>query len=120
MLKKIIVTTLVVIVMVSMLAIPANAIAMSESDRPTGVIGIELLKKLQFEHEDEGIPFDYTITMYHVDDAWIVMMKGETEAFEDYGAVGCYDHYPTEAEINVLWANRLITTELDEIIDAIG
>ena len=120
MLKKIIVTTLVVIVMVSMLAIPANAIAMSESDRPIEVIGMDLLKKLYLEYGDEDTPFDYTITMVQIDGAWLVMMEGETEAFEDYGAVGCYDHYPTEAEINVLWANRLITTELDEIIDAIG
>lgn len=45
MLKKIIVTTLVVIVMVSTLVIPANALTMTEDDRPVGIIGIDLLRK---------------------------------------------------------------------------
>lgn len=122
MLKKIIVITLVVIVMVSALAMPANALAMSESDRPTGVIGLDLLLEMYYKYSEseEGIVTDYTIEMAKVDDKWIVSLEGEAEEFEDYCAAGFYDHYPTEEEINVLWANRVTSSELDDIMGVIS
>ena len=120
MLKKIIVITLVVIVMVSALAMPANALAMSESDRPTGVIGLDLLLEMYYKYSEEDIVTDYIITMGKFDGKWLVSLEGEAEEFEDYRAVGCYDHCPTEEEINVLWANRVTSSELDDIMGVIG
>lgn len=66
MLKKIIVTTLVVIVMVSTLVIPANALTMTEDDRPVGIIGIDLLRKYyeKYGNSEEEVPVpDYQISM---------------------------------------------------------
>ncbi len=123
MLKKIIVTTLVVIVMVSTLVIPANALTMTEDDRPVGIIGIDLLMKYYEEYGDnsekeEPVP-DYEIRMANVNDLWTVVLEGKAD-FEDYMAVGCYDHYPSEEEINVLWANRLTSDEVYEMIDELN
>ena len=122
MLKKIIVITLVVIVMVSALAMPANALALSESDRPIGVIGLDLFLEMYYKYSEseEDIVTDYTIEMAKIDDKWIVSLEGEAEEFEDYCAAGCYDHYPTEEEINVLWANRVTSSELDDIMGVIS
>lgn len=108
--------------MVSALAMPANALAMSESDRPTGVIGLDLLLEMYYKYSEseEGIVTDYTITMAKLDGKWIVSLEGEAEEFEDYCAAGCYDHYPTEEEINVLWANRVTSSELDDIMGVIS
>lgn len=122
MLKKIIVTTLVVIVMVSTLVIPANAMTMTEDDRPVGIIGIDILMKYYEEYGDskkeEPIP-DYEIRMANVDDLWTVALEGKAD-FEDYMAVGFYDHYPSEEEINVLWVNRLTSDEVYEMIDELN
>ncbi len=122
MLKKIIVTALVVIVMVSALVIPASALVMTEDDRPVGIIGIDLMIKYYEEYGDsekeEPIP-DYEITMAKADGLWVVALEGKTD-FEDYMAVGCYDHYPSEEEINILWANRLTSDEVYEMIDELN
>lgn len=122
MLKKIIVTTLVVIVMVSTLVIPANALTMTEDDRPVGIIGIDLMMKYYEEYGDsekeEPVP-DYEIRMATADSLWTVVLEGKAD-FEDYMAVGCYDHYPSEEEINVLWANRLTSDEVYEMIDELN
>lgn len=122
MLKKIIVTTLVVIVMVSALVIPANALTMTEDDRPVGIIGIDLLMKYYEEYsnseKEEPVP-DYEIRMAKADGLWAVVLEGE-EDFEGYMACGCYDHYPTEEEINVLWANRLTEDEVTEMLDELN
>ena len=122
MLKKIIVTTLVVIVMVSALVIPANALTMAEDDRPVGIIGIDLMKKYYEEYgnsEKEAPVPNYEIRMANIDDLWVVVLKGE-EDFEGYMAVGCYNHYPSEEEINVLWINRLTEDEITEMIDELN
>lgn len=123
MLKKIIVTTLVVIVMVSTLVIPANALTMTEDDRPVGIIGIDLMMKYYEEYGDnsekEEPVADYEITMAHADGLWVVALEGKAD-FEDYMAVGCYDHYPSEEEIDVLWANRLTSDEVTEMIDELN
>lgn len=123
MLKKIIVTTLVVIIMVSLLAIPANAMTMSEDNRPVGVIGLDLLTKYAEaynECEDDSCDPDCKVTMGKVDTVWVVYLEGYTEAFEGYEAIGCYDHYPSEKEMNILWANRITEDELNYILDEIG
>lgn len=121
MLKKIIATTLVVIVMVGMLVIPANAITMREDDRPIGVIGLDLMIKYYEKYRDsEEEPIgEYEITMATVDDMWVVGIEGK-DAFEGYYAVGCYDHYPTEEDMNILWVNRVTESELDEILDVLN
>lgn len=123
MLKKIIVTTLVIIVMVSTLVIPANALTMTEDDRPVGIIGIDLMMKYYEEYGDnsekEEPVADYEITMAHADGLWAVVLEGKAD-FEDYMAVGCYDHYPSEEEINVLWANRLTSDEVTGMIDELN
>nr|DAO45850.1 MAG TPA: hypothetical protein [Caudoviricetes sp.] len=121
MLKKIIATILVVIVMASMLVIPANAIAMREDDRPIGVIGLDLLIKLYDKYRDseEEPTIDYEITMAIVDGHWLVQMEGR-DAFDGYCAAGCYDHYPTEEDMNILWVNRVTESELDEILDVLN
>lgn len=122
MLKKIIVTTLVVIVMVSTLVIPANALTMTEDDRPVGIIGIDLMMKYYEEYGDsekeEPVP-DYEIRMANADGLWVVALEGKAD-FEDYMAAGCYDHYPSKEEINVLWANRLTSDEVTEMIDELN
>ena len=122
MLKKIIVTTLVVIVMVSTLVIPANALTMTEDDRPVGIIGIDLMKKYYEEYGDsekeEPVP-DYEIRMANADGLWVVVLEGKAD-FEDYMAACCYDHYPSEEEINVLWANRVTSDEVTGMIDELN
>lgn len=123
MLKKIIVITLVVIIMVSLLAIPANAMTMSEDNRPVGAIGLDMLTKYAEaynECEDDSCDPDYKVTMGKVDAVWVVYLEGYTEAFEGYEAIGCYDHYPSEKEMNILWANRITEDELNCILDEIG
>lgn len=118
MLKKIIVTTLVVIVMVSALVIPANALTMTEDDRPVGIIGIDLLMKYYEEYgnsEKEAPVPDYEIRMGKTVGLWVVVLEGE-EDFEGYMACGCYYHYPTEEEIDILWANRLTEDEVIEML----
>lgn len=103
-----------------LLFMPANALAMSESDRPTGVIGLNLLLEMYYKYSEEDVVTDYTITMGKFDGKWLVSLEGEAEEFEDYSAIGCYDHCPTEDEINVLWANRVTSSELDDIMGVIG
>ena len=119
MLKKIIVTTLVVIVMVSMLVIPANALTMTEDDRPVGIIGIDLLRKYyeKYGNSEEEVPDpDYEISMAYADGLWVAVLEGKAD-FEDYMAAGFYDHYPSEEEINILWTNRLTSDEVNEMMD---
>jgi len=123
MLKEIIVTTLMVIIMVSLLAIPANAMSMYEDNRPVGVIGLDLLTKYVEKYnecEDDSYDPDYKVTMGKVDTVWVVYLEGYTEAFEGYEAVACYDHYPSEKEMNILWANRVTDDEFNNILDEIG
>ena len=119
MLKKIIVTTLVVIVMVSTLVIPANALTMTEDDRPVGIIGIDLLTKYyeKYGNSEEEVPVpDYEISMAYADGLWVAVLEGKAD-LEDYMAAGFYDHYPSEEEINILWANRLTSDEVNEMMD---
>ena len=119
MLKKIIVTTLVVIVMVSTLVIPANALTMTEDDRPVGIIGIDLLTKYyeKYSNSEEEVPVpDYEISMAYADGLWVAVLEGKAD-FEDYMAAGFYDHYPSEEEINILWTNRLTSDEVNEMMD---
>lgn len=68
--------------------------------------------------KEEPVP-DYEIRMANADGLWAVVLEGKAD-FEDYMAVGCYDHYPSEEEINVLLANRFTSDEVTEMIDELN
>lgn len=123
MFKKVTMIALVAMVMITLLAIPANAMSMSESDRPIGFIGIDIYAKMKQEFmlsgEDE-LETEYLVEMANCNGYWIVELSGANDANEDYAAAGVYDHFPTEEEMATLWANRIESDKLDEIMDELN
>lgn len=123
MFKKVTMIALVVVVTITLLAIPANAMAMSESDRPIGFIGIDIYTKMKQEFMLSGkdeLETEYMAEMANFNGYWIVQLSGATKANEDYAAAGIYDHFPTEEEMATLWANRIESDKLDEIMDELN
>lgn len=118
MFKKVIVS-MVVMVMAICGTISVHALCMSEEGRP-GIVGAEHIKTIieideRWEADDRDV--DYEITMTQVEGYWIVMMEGFADAYYGYSALGIYDHMPSEDEVNILWANRMLEDELYDLMD---
>ena len=61
------------------------------------------------------------VPVYNVEQYLIRCLESlRRQTFEGYEAIGCYDHYPTEKEMNILWANRITEDELNGILDETG
>ncbi len=119
MFKKIISTMLALVVVIGG-AIGASAVCASEESRP-GIIGLEYLDaiiELDELYQNDEFELQYRIEMDHVEDYWMVSLEGES--VEGYTAIGFYDHYPTEEELDILWANRLTEDELDILIEELN
>lgn len=118
MFKKIISAMLALVVVIGG-AVSVSAACASEDGRP-GIIGLEHLeaiKKVDELHENNEIEIPYVVTMGHADRYWVVTLEGVDAV--GYSAVGLYDHYPTEEELNILWANRLTDDEIDSLLEGI-
>ena len=121
MFKKFI-TMMMVMIMVIGSTITANAVCASEDDRPN-IIGIEHIEGFidACERLDEdGYELEYDITMVRVEGYWFVELEGWADEYYDYCAVGIYDHVPSEEEIDILWANRMLEDELCDLMDKYG
>ena len=95
-----------------------DSICMSEKGRP-GIVGLELLdhvKEVDERYKNGEIETLYTIEMVRADDVWRVALTGQND-YDDYVAFGIYDHIPTEKDFMVLWANRMLDDEMDELMD---
>lgn len=120
MFKKIISTMLALMVVIGG-AVNVSAVCASEEDRPAGIIGTEhneAIKELGESWDNDELEIPYSIEMVHAGDYWVVALTGET--VEGYQAAGFYDHYPTEEEIEILWANRVSDDELNDLFEYYG
>lgn len=116
MFKKIISTVLALVVVIGG-TVNVSATCTTEDER-SGIIGLEHLeaiKKLDEAWENDELEIPYQVTMGHAGEYWVVYLEGIN--FEDYTAVGLYDHCPTEDELTVLWANRLTDDEMDALLE---
>ena len=114
-------TTLIIVVMVVMsLAISADAVCASESGRPN-IIGMEHFDAIkEIADREDDYEYTYEVNMARVEDYWLVYLEGYADCFEDYVAFGIYDHTPTEEELDILWANRMLEDEMDELMEKYG
>ena len=117
MFKKII-SMAMVLVMMTGVAVTANAVCDSEEGRPC-VIGVEHIDAV-LALDEEDVVAEYSIEMTHAEGYWVVVLEGIADVYEDYYAVGFYSHYPTAEEIDVLWANRMLEDEISEILEKLG
>ena len=113
--------TLIIVVMVVMsLAISANAVCTSESGRPD-IIGMEHFDAIkEIADREDDYEYTYEISMARIEDYWLVYLEGYADGFEGYVACGIYDHTPTEEEFDILWANRMLEDEMDELMEEYG
>lgn len=116
--KKIISMLVMVIVMMT-LSVNAFAVCESENGRPE-VIGLNTIdvKKIVSLSEKmyDNDEIDYEIRIISDGDIWYVFLDSEDYA-DEYYAIGFYDHFPSQEEIEVLWANRMTLDELSNIED---
>lgn len=122
MFKRMFTMIMVMAMIVSAFAMNASAICQSDEGRPD-IIGMEhwdVVNEMEERYENEDRDPDYDITMVHVEGYWIVTLDGWADEYMDYEAYGIYDHYPTEEEINVLWANRMTDEEFDNLAEKYG
>lgn len=113
--------TLIIVVMVVMsLAISANAACTSESGRPD-IIGMEHFDALkEIADREDDYEYTYEVNMARIEGYWLVYLKGYADGVEDYVACGIYDHTPNEEELDILWANRMLEDEMDELMEKYG
>lgn len=120
--KKIIAMIMVMCVFIGTCAMSVDALCTSEANRPdiVGMEHFEAIKALNDRYNDEDIEVPYTIEMVHVEGYWCVVIEGEADEFSDYVAYGMYDHMPTEEEIDILWANRMLEDEMADLLERYG
>ena len=114
-------TTLIIVVMVVMsLTISADAVCASESGRPD-IIGMEHFDAIkEIADREDDYEYTYEVNMGRVEDYWLFYLEGYADGFEDYVAFGIYDHTPTEEELDILWANRMLEDEMNELMEKYG
>ena len=120
--KKIIAMIMVMCMIIGAGIVSANALCTSENDRPD-IVGMEhfdAIMELNERHENDEFEILYNIEMVHVEGYWLVSLEGEAEMYDDYCAFGMYDHMPTEEEIDVLWANRMLEDEMIDLMEQYG
>lgn len=121
MFKKVIVVMVVMIMAIGG-AVGVNALCMSEEGRP-GIVGaehIDTILEIEERWNEDDRDVDYDITMTQAEGYWIVLMEGFADEYYGYSAMGIYDHFPAEEEINILWANRMLEDELYDLMDEYG
>ena len=119
MFKKMISIVMVMVVMIGC-TISASAVCASEDGRP-GIIGIEYydaVMEIDELYNNDEIEIPYCIEMQHANDIWVVYLTG-CDAYSDYEAFGIYDHAPTSEDFEILWANRLTSDELNELLNSL-
>ena len=122
MLKRMFTMIMVMAMIIGTLALPAGAVCQSEEGRPD-IIGMEhwdIIVEMEERYENENRDPDYDITMVHVEGYWIVTMDGWADEYYEYTAYGIYDHYPTEEELNIQWANRMTDDEYENLCEKYG
>lgn len=110
--KRIITMVLVMImvVVIGTCTVTAKTVCQPVEVTEPEIIGMEHYDALmevdnRMKNGDYEVP--YEVAMRPADGYWMVAIKGVAAEFDGYWAVGFYDHIPTEAEIEVLWANRM-------------
>ena len=113
--------TLIIVVMIVMsLTISANAVCMSESGRPD-IIGMEHFDALkEIANREDDYEYTYEVNMARIEGYWLVFLEGYADDVDDYVACGIYDHTPNEEELDILWANRMLEDEMDELMEKYG
>lgn len=122
MFKRIITMIMVMAMIIGAFALPAGAVCQSEEGRPD-IIGMEhwdAVTEIVTRMEDEDREIDYSIEMEHIDGYWAVVLDGYADEYWGYTAYGIYDHYPTEEELNIQWANRMTDEEYDNLCEKYG
>lgn len=120
MFKKIISIAMALVVIIGG-AFSASALCVSEDGRP-GIVGmehVEAVKKLNDAWNEGEVEIAYMVEMIRVEGYWVVQLTGHDIA-EDYMSVGFYDHCPTEEELDILWANRLLEDEMMTLMEQYG
>lgn len=115
--KKIISMLVMVIVMMT-LSVNAFAVCESENDRPEviGLNNVDVKKIVSLREKMYDNEIDYETRIISDGDIWYVFLDSEDYA-DEYYAIGFYDHFPSQEEIEVLWANRMTFDELSSIGD---
>lgn len=114
--KKIISMLVMVIVMMT-LSVNAFAVCENENDRPE-IIGINTMdakKVSSLMDKIYGSEIDYKTSITGDGDTWYVFLDSQDYG-DEYYAAGFYDHFPTQEEIEVLWANRMPFAKLYNIL----
>lgn len=115
--KKIISMLVMVIVMMT-LSVNAFAVCESENNRPEviGLNNVDVKKIVSLREKMYDNEIDYETRIISDGDIWYVFLDSEDYA-DEYYAIGFYDHFPSQEEIEVLWANRMTFDELSSIED---
>lgn len=118
---KKLVTIMVMMITMIIGAVSVNAVCLTEDSRP-GIVGteyIEIIKEIDELVNDHEIEIPYQIEMAHAEGYWAVYLEGQHQ-YEDYEALGLYDHMPNEEDIEILWANRMTEDELRDLCEQYG
>ena len=120
--KKIIAMIMVMCVFIGTCAMSVNALCTAEDNRPdiVGMEHFEAIMEITNRYDENDIEVPYTIEMSHAEGYWVVALYGEADEYYDYCAFGMYDHMPTEEEIDILWANRMLEDEMNNLFEQYG
>lgn len=122
MFKRMFTMIMVMAMIIGTFAVSAGAVCLSNDGRPD-IIGLEhldIVMEIDERLNNDEIELDYMIEMCQVEGYWCVYLTGEADAYYDYEAFGMYNHMPTEEEIDILWANRMLSDELYDLMDKYG
>jgi hypothetical protein len=124
MFKKFI-TIMMVVMVIGMViggVITTSASHASEDNEPdiVGIEYIETIIELEERWENDEIEIDYSVESVYIDGYWMVVMEGESDEYDGYMALGIYDHTPSDKEIDILWANRMLEDELYDLMEEYG
>ena len=120
--KKIITMIMVMCMVIGTCAMSVDALCTAEDNRPdiVGMEHFEAIKELNDRYNENDMEIAYTIEMVHVEGYWCVVLTGEADEYYDYRAYGMYDHMPNEEEIDILWANRMLEDEMNDLFERYG
>ena len=119
MFKKMIIVIMAMVMAMSMIACAKADAAEVIPETMPGIIGVEHMDEMiemDKRYDNGETIYHYTITMINSEGYWVVFLEGETDAYWNQGAMGIYEHMPTEDEIKTLWNNRV---DCDVITDTI-
>ena len=122
MFKRMFTMIVVVVMTMSSFALTANAACQPEITQPDfiGMEHLDAVMELDERWRNDEIEPDYHVEMSTMGGYWVVYMYGEAEAYDGYYAMGLYDHTPTDEEMDVLWASRMLEEDFDELLEKYG